>query len=231
MERLGGLGVHTLEELSTFSAKVSTAQRRKRHLAEGLPHAPGRLPLPRRAVPGPLRRHLARPAHPRPLLLHRLRDPVAHRRDGRPRRVRDRHRVRDPARGRGPRAPADRRAQAEVQPPFALPREGPLPQAHPRAVAPPLAGAPGRRRRRRLRRPVRQQEHRREVPGRPPRDVPAAPVLPAHRAAPVGIAVRARRDGPLPVPVRRQRRRDDVRRGGAAAARQPPPAGPTTWSS
>jgi DNA polymerase III subunit epsilon len=41
MERLGGLGVHTLEELSTFSAKVSTTQRRKRHLAEGLPHAPG----------------------------------------------------------------------------------------------------------------------------------------------------------------------------------------------
>ncbi|MFT4286814.1 DEDD exonuclease domain-containing protein [Nocardioides sp.] len=41
IERLGGLGVHTLEELRTFSAKVSTAQRRKRHLAEGLPHAPG----------------------------------------------------------------------------------------------------------------------------------------------------------------------------------------------
>jgi DNA polymerase III subunit epsilon len=41
MERLGGLGVHTLEELSTFSARVSTAQRRNRHLAEGLPHAPG----------------------------------------------------------------------------------------------------------------------------------------------------------------------------------------------
>jgi DNA polymerase-3 subunit epsilon len=41
MERLGGLGVHTLEELQTFSARVSTAQRRKRHLAEGLPHAPG----------------------------------------------------------------------------------------------------------------------------------------------------------------------------------------------
>ena len=41
MERLGGLGVHTLEELQTFSAKVSAAQRRKRHLAESLPHAPG----------------------------------------------------------------------------------------------------------------------------------------------------------------------------------------------
>lgn len=41
MERLGGQGVHTLEELQTFSSRVSTAQRRKRHLAEGLPHAPG----------------------------------------------------------------------------------------------------------------------------------------------------------------------------------------------
>ncbi len=41
MERLGGLGVHTLEELQTFTSRVSAAQRRKRHLAEGLPHAPG----------------------------------------------------------------------------------------------------------------------------------------------------------------------------------------------
>ena len=42
MERLGGLGVHTLEELQTFIARgSSTAQRRKRHLAEALPHAPG----------------------------------------------------------------------------------------------------------------------------------------------------------------------------------------------
>jgi len=41
MERLGGLGVHTLEELQTFTSRVTTAQRRKRHLAETLPHAPG----------------------------------------------------------------------------------------------------------------------------------------------------------------------------------------------
>ena len=41
MARLGNLGVHTLEELSTFSSRVSAAQRRKRHLAEDLPHAPG----------------------------------------------------------------------------------------------------------------------------------------------------------------------------------------------
>ena len=41
MARLGGLGVHTLEELQTFSSRVSQAQRKKRHLAEQLPHAPG----------------------------------------------------------------------------------------------------------------------------------------------------------------------------------------------
>ncbi len=41
IERLGNLGVHTLEELQTFSSRVSAAQRKKRHLAEALPHAPG----------------------------------------------------------------------------------------------------------------------------------------------------------------------------------------------
>ena len=41
LERVGSVGVHSLEELSTFSSRVSTAQRRKRHLAEGLPHSPG----------------------------------------------------------------------------------------------------------------------------------------------------------------------------------------------
>ena len=41
MARLGNLGVQTLEELQTFTARVSAAQRRKRHLAEHLPHAPG----------------------------------------------------------------------------------------------------------------------------------------------------------------------------------------------
>ncbi|MCD4534678.1 DEDD exonuclease domain-containing protein [Nocardioides sp. cx-169] len=41
MERIGALGVHTLEELQTFSSRVSAAQRRKRHLADGLPHSPG----------------------------------------------------------------------------------------------------------------------------------------------------------------------------------------------
>ena len=41
VERLGNLGVQTLEELQEFSSRVSDAQRRKRHLAQALPHAPG----------------------------------------------------------------------------------------------------------------------------------------------------------------------------------------------
>jgi DNA polymerase-3 subunit epsilon len=39
--RVGSLGVHSLEELATYSARVKPAQRRKRHLADGLPDAPG----------------------------------------------------------------------------------------------------------------------------------------------------------------------------------------------
>ena len=41
LERLGPLGVQSLEELRSFTAQVSEAQRRKRHLAEGLPTGPG----------------------------------------------------------------------------------------------------------------------------------------------------------------------------------------------
>jgi len=41
LERVGNLGVKSLEELQTFTYQVSAAQRRKRHLAEPLPHAPG----------------------------------------------------------------------------------------------------------------------------------------------------------------------------------------------
>lgn len=40
-ERLGSLGVHTLEEARSFSALVTPAQRRKRTLADGLPQGPG----------------------------------------------------------------------------------------------------------------------------------------------------------------------------------------------
>ncbi len=41
IERVGNLGVTSLEELATFTSRVPAATRRKRHLAHGLPHAPG----------------------------------------------------------------------------------------------------------------------------------------------------------------------------------------------
>jgi DNA polymerase-3 subunit epsilon len=41
IERVGTQGVDTLEELVTYSSRVSPEQRRKRHLAEGVPRGPG----------------------------------------------------------------------------------------------------------------------------------------------------------------------------------------------
>ncbi|WP_226344918.1 DEDD exonuclease domain-containing protein [Agilicoccus flavus] len=41
LERVGNLGVATLEDLATFTSRVTPAQRRKRHLADALPSAPG----------------------------------------------------------------------------------------------------------------------------------------------------------------------------------------------
>jgi DNA polymerase-3 subunit epsilon len=41
ISRLGSLGVHSLPELRAFTRQVTDAQRRKRHLADGLPHSPG----------------------------------------------------------------------------------------------------------------------------------------------------------------------------------------------
>ena len=40
-ERVGSLGVTSLEETLSYTARVSEAQRRKRHLADDLPNAPG----------------------------------------------------------------------------------------------------------------------------------------------------------------------------------------------
>ena len=41
LERVGNLGVHSLEELLDYTARVSPDRRRKRHLADHLPDAPG----------------------------------------------------------------------------------------------------------------------------------------------------------------------------------------------
>lgn len=41
LERFGSLGVFTLSDLKSFSSRITEAQRRKRHFADGLPHSPG----------------------------------------------------------------------------------------------------------------------------------------------------------------------------------------------
>ncbi|GMA19412.1 DNA polymerase III subunit epsilon [Arsenicicoccus piscis] len=41
LARVGNLGVHTLDELTAYTSRVTTTQRRKRHLADGLPAGPG----------------------------------------------------------------------------------------------------------------------------------------------------------------------------------------------
>ena len=41
LERVGNFGVTTVEDLRAFTGRVSTAQRTKRHLADGLPTGPG----------------------------------------------------------------------------------------------------------------------------------------------------------------------------------------------
>ena len=41
IERVGGLGVHTLEELISYSGRVPATTRRKRFLADAMPSAPG----------------------------------------------------------------------------------------------------------------------------------------------------------------------------------------------
>ena len=101
MERLGGLGVHTLEELQTFSSRVSPLVRRKRHLAEHLPHAPGvylfRDERRRVLYVGTSRdlRSRVRSYFTSSETRSRMGEMVGAGQRG------DRHRVRDPARGRG----------------------------------------------------------------------------------------------------------------------------------
>ncbi len=148
MGRLGNLGVHTLEELQTFSSKVTSAQRRKRHLAEPLPHAPGVYLF--RDDQGTVLyvgtskdlRTRVRTYFTASETRSRMGEMV-----GLATTVQG-HRVRDPAGGRGPRAAADRGAQAPLQPPLPPPRARPLGQADRRAVAAPVLGPSGAGRRR-----------------------------------------------------------------------------------
>ena len=221
LERVGTLGVHSLEELATFSSRVTpaaapqAAPRRRR-----CPHAPGRLPLPGRARPGALRRHVPRPPRPGPHLLHRLRDAHPDGRDGRPRRAgRRRSSCATTARGRGPRAAADRRAQAALQPALAVPRARRSGSSSPSSRS---RGCPWCARSRddgaTYLGPFGSQRGRRAGRRRAARGLPAAPV---HRAGcsprGTGVGLRARRDGPLRRAVRRARRPVDDYAGASSA--------------
>ena len=91
MERVGNLGVHTLEDLQEFSRQVSPQRRSRRTWAAGLPETAGRLPLRGRAArdaDGEAQRHVLyvgksknlRAA--RPDVLHRVGEAAADGRDG-----------------------------------------------------------------------------------------------------------------------------------------------------
>ena len=110
-------GATRVGEAIEFARAVTPTQRRKRHLADGLPDGARGLHLPGRRRPAALRRHLRRHRHPGAQLLHRRREAGPDLRDAGRRRAGGGGRVRPLAGGGGPRAAADRRARAAVQPP------------------------------------------------------------------------------------------------------------------
>ena len=91
MERVGNLGVHTLEDLQEFSRRVSPQRRSRRTWAAGLPETAGvylfvaEQPATadaRGRAPRALRREVQEPARPRAHLLHRVGEAAADGRDG-----------------------------------------------------------------------------------------------------------------------------------------------------
>ena len=146
LERLGNQGVRTVEELALWQSAVTAAQRRKRSLAEAVPHAPGV--------------YLFADARGRILYVGKstdLRTRVRtyftaaetrrrmHEMVG-ARRVRDPPGLRHRVGGRGPRAAAHRGAQAALQQALEVPRTQRVAQAHCRAVPAAVAGARAARR-------------------------------------------------------------------------------------
>ena len=167
LERVGTLGVHSLEELLDFTSRVCPARRRKRHLADGLPDAPGV--------------YLFKDGQGRVLYVGTS---VSIRTRVRTYFTASEHRSRmgEMVRIAESVSPivcattleAEVRelrliaaAQAALQPALAPPRAGAVGQAHRRAVPPAVGRARGRRRRRPLRRAVRLAPRRRAPPSPP----------------------------------------------------------------
>ena len=188
--RLGSHKVYTLEDAIEFAKAISPAQRRKRHLADGLPDAPGV--------------YIFRDARGRPLyvgtsgsIATRVRSyftasetrkrmsemiHIAERVDAR--------RLRPLARGRGPRAAPDRGAQAAVQPAVEVPRAHRLAQAHPR-------GLPAAVVRRLPSAPTAAPTSGRSPPGTPP----SSPPMPCTRCCRCGGAASGCPPGARPAPA------------------------------
>lgn len=190
LERVGNLGVHTFEELSSYTSRVTPAQRRKRFLAEHLPPLPGV--------------YVFQDERGRPLYVGTSRNIRARARSyftASEQRTRMSEMVGLAARiqpivcqttleGAGARAAPHREAQTALQPSLYAPRARDLGQADAGVLPPPLHRARGPPRRRPLCRAVPVPPQRRGGRGRRPRGRPAPPVHPA--AVPSGQQQRVR---------------------------------------
>ena len=169
-ERLGSLGVTTLEEVATYTSKVKPEQRAQAPSRRAPARGAGRLPVPRRAT-------TTSSTSARPATCAAAPSPTS----PRPRRAPGWARWSCwPSASRASSAPPPLEAQVRelrliarapsaVQPAVAVPRQADLAQAHPRAVAAAVDRPHGPRRRRRLHRPVPRPRRRRERHGHPAR--------------------------------------------------------------
>ncbi len=82
IERVGNQGVHTYTDLRSYLPDVTPAQRRKRHLADPLPHRPGVYLFRGPGGRGALRRHRGGSAAAGQPVLHRRRPANPHQGDG-----------------------------------------------------------------------------------------------------------------------------------------------------
>ena len=204
-------------KVRTRPPKVKRPRGERPHLAEAAARA-GRLHLPRRRRAAAVRRQVRRPAHARPLALHRRRDLGGRGRARRP----PGHGVRARrAAARGPpdqgAAPAGQRARQDRARRLRLPA---LPAGHP--VPDPRGRARAGRRARGLRRPGARAGGRGGTGRAAQLAVRPAP-LRAHAAAP-RASVGLRADGPLPVALPARPRSEPLPRAagrGAGAVRRP----------